>query len=1273
MIDVQAASWNDIIEGGKGDDIIITGDMGASGSDTYIYAAGDGNDVITDKTWAHFGPNEIDLLKLTDIDASDVQLSRSGDDLLVKIVSTNETITIVDQFAESSDAPGQGLEYIQFANGERWGRDTIAGIIASQVPFIAGTNHNDTLIGTAAAQNIYGETGNDIIDGRGGSDLLYGGVGDDTLEIGVSLPGDLVTVQGGPGIDTLDVSEFDSAIWLDFVTSGAELRTRDESDLSSGTWRDMAQVETVENAIGTAFSDQIYGDGGNNVLQGNAGDDTLDGRSGNDQLVGGDGSDTLAGGMGNDYLDGGDGSDVLNGGLDQDILIGGKGSDTLTGGTESDIFVFDADFGTDVITDFTAAGAGADLIRFDRSLFSDFASVVAAATQVGSDVVIEVAGSTLTLQNVALSSLTDQNFDFHRLNNHAPSSIVVDGGVVAENSAVGTLVATLSASDSDIGDAHTFSLVGGSDLFEIIDNEIRVKVGAHFDFEAASQQTLSVRATDDEGQSITSQILISITDTDDVQNGTGGDDIINGGIGIDVISGGTARDQLNGFAGSDVYLYNLGDGEDRVVEQGNAADTDKIKLGTGIAVEDVVVGRSSLSNHDVVIRFADGQLITLQDQLSGEPGSGVEEIWFSDNTIWTRADILAHLDASLIIGMSQNDALSGSASADIFDTSGGDDILRGNGSSDTYRFAGDFGHDRIIEGNDTGTDRVQFVDLNAADVQLSRSGDDLIISVTSTGNSVTVIDQFAWTNSGIEEIIFADGLIWGKSQIQSVAYTLGTSGNDVITGSDDDDVFRGGLGNDTLNGGVGSDTYVYFSGDGNDIINDATDSLPSIDVLRFGDLNESDLLFSRQGDNLVIAIVGTGEIITVANQLNASSNGAGLEEVHFANGTIWNRAQIQEHAWIRGTSGVDDLSGSSDADTFDGGAGNDTLRGQGGGDTYLYGAGSGNDTVIDTANYSGTDTVKLVGLSSADVKFTRSGNDLFIQILSSGETLKVQNQFDSTNGIEQVMFADDTIWDRSQILAASWIRGTSGNNDLSGSSDADTFDGGAGNDTLRGQGGGDTYLYGVGSGNDTVIDTASYSGTDTIKLIGLSSADVMFTRSGNDLFIQILSSGETLKVQSQFDSTNGIEQVVFADNTVWDRAQILAASWIRGTSGNDDLSGSNDADTFDGKGGNDTLRGNGDGDTYLYGVSSGNDTVIDTASYSGTDTIKLIGLSSADVMFTRSGNDLLIQILSSGETLRVSNQFDSTNGIEQVVFADDTIWDRSQDYGGVLDPRHGWL
>ncbi len=424
---IQLSGWDDTVEAGKGEDVIYSGFQGASGNDTFVYSRGDGNDFIREETWRSFSSTEIDVLRFTDIDSSDVQLSRSENDLLVRILSTNETITVSHQFTDSADAPSQGLEFIRFANGDQWGRETILGIATSSSPFIAGTNGNDTLVGSSVSQNIYGEAGNDRIDGQGGSDLLYGGQGDDTFLLSVSAPGDLITVNGGVGTDTLDLASFGTAVWVDLVTNDAEVRTTDQSDLMTGTWRDVAEVEQVENITGTAFADQISGDAGNNILIGGGGADTLDSRSGDDTLIGGAGNDSLTGGMGVDRLDGGEGSDTLNGGLGLDTLIGGAGDDILTGGTEADVFVFGASAGADTIADFVAgSGVSHDLVRFDRSVYSDYASVLAATTQVGSDAVISDGnGNTITLQNVDLSALTADNFEFRRLDNQAPTAISV--------------------------------------------------------------------------------------------------------------------------------------------------------------------------------------------------------------------------------------------------------------------------------------------------------------------------------------------------------------------------------------------------------------------------------------------------------------------------------------------------------------------------------------------------------------------------------------------------------------------------------------------------------------------------------------------------------------------------------------------------------------------------------------------------------------------------------------------------------------------------------
>ena len=58
----------------------------------------------------------------------------------------------------------------------------------------------------------------------------------------------------------------------------------------------------------------------------------------------------------------------------------------------------------------------------------------------------------------------------------------------------------------------------------------------------------------------------------------------------------------------------------------------------------------------------------------------------------------------------------------------------------------------------------------------------------------------------------------------------------------------------------------------------------------------------------------------------------------------------------------------------------------------------------------------------------------------------------------------------------------------------------------------------------------------------------------------------------------------------------------------------------------------------------------------GTDIVKLAGLNSSDVMFSRINNDLLIQITSSGETLKLLHthyEVDESSGVVTIGFTPD--------------------
>jgi len=112
--------------------------------------------------------------------------------------------------------------------------------------------------------------------------------------------------------------------------------------------------------------------------------------------------DALTGGAGNDRLFGGAGSDSLDGGTGVDFLNGGPGDDR---------FIYLPGYGADTIFGFAAGAGSEDKVLAAFPGVSTFVDVLARATQVGSDTVINFGGGdTLTLRNVARSSLAADDF-----------------------------------------------------------------------------------------------------------------------------------------------------------------------------------------------------------------------------------------------------------------------------------------------------------------------------------------------------------------------------------------------------------------------------------------------------------------------------------------------------------------------------------------------------------------------------------------------------------------------------------------------------------------------------------------------------------------------------------------------------------------------------------------------------------------------------------------------------------------------------------------------
>jgi Ca2+-binding RTX toxin-like protein len=169
---------------------------------------------------------------------------------------------------------------------------------------VFGSNFNDSLIGSTAANRLHGQEGNDVIKGGGGNDYLDGGSGNDILGAGLGQSvldggsgddtlkgtGGANTLIGGSGIDTADYSGMGIGVTVS-LTSGRASHGYISWPNDVPDWAVADHLSGIENITGSAYQDFLIGDGGVNVLRGMDGGDLLDGRAGADLAYGGTGND----------------------------------------------------------------------------------------------------------------------------------------------------------------------------------------------------------------------------------------------------------------------------------------------------------------------------------------------------------------------------------------------------------------------------------------------------------------------------------------------------------------------------------------------------------------------------------------------------------------------------------------------------------------------------------------------------------------------------------------------------------------------------------------------------------------------------------------------------------------------------------------------------------------------------------------------------------------------------------------------------------------------
>jgi Ca2+-binding RTX toxin-like protein len=355
--------------------------------------------------------------------------------------------------------------------------------------------------------------------------------------------------------------------------------------------------------------------------------------------------------------------------------------------------------------------------------------------------------------------------------------------------------------------------------------------------------------------------------------------------------------------------------------------------------------------------------------------------------------------------------------------------------------------------------------------------------------------------------------------------------NGLITGTERGEWIEGSAANaaiidDNISGFGGND--VIQAGNGNDLINGGTGN----DIIR-GGVGFDTVIYSSVGAPTV-QFNAVSNAYTITGGTDGSDIVSGIENFQFNNGTFT--------AATVALSAANGLTGDSTANTLSGTAAMDTMQGLGGDDTLLgsWGAdhmngGLGNDTAYYFASTQGVTANLLTSLGS--------GGDA---------------EGDSYASIENVIGSD------------------TGNDMLSGGSEANFFAGNGGNDTLDGGAGGDS-LFG-GEGDDLLKPGAGFdyvvggNGTDT--------ADYSTSVAGVGVHMFF---GGGFAGDATGDGITGIENVMGSltggDSLYGDGT----ANRLMGQGGDDTLFGSAGADLMDG--------GAGTSDTAYYFFSTGQITV----------------------------------------------------------------------------------
>ncbi len=941
------------------------------------------------------------------------------------------------------------------------------------------------------------------------------------------------------------------------------------------TLTDSVLVETSGGTIAEititidGANELIEGDANDNILTGTSVGDTILGFAGDDQLFGLDGNDILDGGTGSltwftpggefidgQFLDGGAGDDVLTveGGFS--ILRGGAGNDTLTAVNNGTSTTWDW-----VFADYTGSTNGI-VANFTGGTLGGLASG-------------EVADGFGTVDTVSgVHVIRDSDND---------DQITIDGSWT--NSYGNWIEVRLTDGD----DTVDFTGVTGT---------------ARISWQNAAD-------------GVNASLVTGMAFDNDLSNGDqiGTDTFIN----ANYLRGSDFNDSLTGHTEDDAFR---GAGGDDFIDGGAGFDrVDHSSSNNGIVVDlslsSEQVQSDGLGGKDTLVSIEDVGGSYLSDWIAGDDG---------DNALF------GSYGDDLLIGRGGNDFL---GDQDFSDGQliGGDDILIGGTGNDTLR--GGIGADKFVfqfvPGGDDEFDTIQDFNLGQGDViDISDYGfsstanfGSFTFDGTNTIIELDVPNQPNQTNQIVVENVDLTALTDPNVAFlfDGPAYIVGTAGTETLNGTSGDDIYIPGDNDpdfgDRINPSGGDDVIDFFglvdgfydlrydnleanitvniTGATGTIDKDGggVDTLLNLDEfyigspgglrIRTGFGNDDFNVDTTEVEWLALRVGGDGGADTVTH------TGTGFLRLEFSNydgvdvnATTGTVTELNGgSSTLSATGFINEWRGSAQADIFLGSINDDRFITQEGDDNV-----NGNDGV-DTLRYDRFFFDGFGGVTGVNVEYTAQGAGTASGIWYG------QSFTDTFQNIEIV---------RGSNVGVDSFTGSSGAETFDGRGGANLFNGGGGSDTLIAGGEANVFIFGLGSGTDTIknfvvgrdqiVLEQDFAAVDVGDLDGISlvGSDTVIDINGADII--------TVEGVDLIDIINNDPSDIFTFNTIDGTAgDDRGASALNGTAGNDVILGNDGNDELFGGDGNDVLNAGGTGlsffsDGNLLEGGTGNDTLI---------------------------------------------------------------------------------